>query len=133
MRLGLAFFPNIYNEDWFCFADEAAKVHSRCDLACDYCYVYHAADPMRGELIAAIEVAVMLTIIGTALFGSHALSERAFRLLRWLVNRPEPPGPASDRGRQASSLPSERLTSQTAGGARANDRVGASRLPQPQR
>jgi hypothetical protein len=50
--------------------------------------------PMLGEVIAGIEVAAMLVIIGTALFGSSALSERAFRLLRWLGNRPEPPGPA---------------------------------------
>jgi hypothetical protein len=50
--------------------------------------------PMLGEAIAVIEVAAMLTIIGTALFGSSALSERAFRLLRWLGNRPEPPSPA---------------------------------------
>jgi len=31
---------------------------------------------MLGEVIADIEVAVILTIIGTALFGSMALSER---------------------------------------------------------
>jgi hypothetical protein len=42
---------------------------------------------------------VMLTIIGTALFGNSALSERAFRLLRWLGNRAEPPGPTSHRPR----------------------------------
>lgn len=46
-----------------------------------------------GELIAAVEVVVVFTITGTALFGSQALSERAFRLLRWLGNRPEPPSP----------------------------------------
>jgi hypothetical protein len=40
-----------------------------------------------------IELAAALTIIGTALFGSQALSERGFRLLRWIANRPEPPGP----------------------------------------
>ena len=50
--------------------------------------------PMLGEAIAVIEVVVVLAIIGTALFGSPALSERAFRLLRWSGNRPEPPGPA---------------------------------------
>ena len=50
--------------------------------------------PMLGEAIAIIEVVVVLAIIGTALFGSPALSERAFRLLRWIGNRPEPPGPA---------------------------------------
>jgi hypothetical protein len=49
--------------------------------------------PLLGELVAAIEVAVMLTVIGTALFASELLSERAFRLLRWIANRPEPPSP----------------------------------------
>jgi hypothetical protein len=47
--------------------------------------------PVLGEILAVIEVMVVLTVIGTALFGSSALSERAFRLLRWLGNRPEPP------------------------------------------
>ena len=37
--------------------------------------------------------AVALTVIAVALFGSQALSERAFRLLRWFGNRPEPPAP----------------------------------------
>jgi hypothetical protein len=49
--------------------------------------------PVLGVVVAAIEAATMLTIIGTALFGSQALSERAFRLLRWLGNRPEPSSP----------------------------------------
>jgi hypothetical protein len=53
------------------------------------------ADPLLGQIAIAIELAVALTIIGTALFGSQALSERAFRLLRWIANRPEPPGPAA--------------------------------------
>ncbi len=50
--------------------------------------------PVLGEVIAVIEMVVVLTIIGTALFGSQDLSERAFRLLRWIGNRPEPAGPA---------------------------------------
>jgi len=49
--------------------------------------VFH---PMLGEAVALIETVVVLTIIGTALFGNLVLSERAFRLLRWLGNRPEP-------------------------------------------
>lgn len=49
--------------------------------------------PVTGEVIGGIEVLVVLTIIATALFGSQALSERAFRLLRWFGNRPEPPAP----------------------------------------
>jgi hypothetical protein len=51
--------------------------------------------PFIGIGIAAIELAVALTVIGTALFGSRELSERAFRLLRWIANRPEPPAPPS--------------------------------------
>jgi hypothetical protein len=49
--------------------------------------------PVAGWAFAGVELAVALTIIGTALFGSRVLSERAFRLLRWLGNRPEPPAP----------------------------------------
>lgn len=51
------------------------------------------ASPVFGEIVAGSELAVMLTILGTALFGSQTLSERAFRLLRWIGNRSEPPGP----------------------------------------
>jgi hypothetical protein len=57
-------------------------------------------NPMLGQVITVIEVVIVLTIIGTALFGSTALSERAFRLLRWTWNRPEPPGPASGTPRR---------------------------------
>lgn len=56
--------------------------------------------PVLGEVLAVIEVVVALTIIGTALFGSQTLSERAFRFLRWIGNRPEPSAPT---GRQAAS------------------------------
>jgi hypothetical protein len=50
-------------------------------------------NPMLGEIVAIIEFLVALTIIVTALFGSPDLSNRAFRLLRWIGNRPEPPAP----------------------------------------
>ena len=56
--------------------------------------------PVLGEVLAIIEVVVVLTIIGTALFGSPTLSERAFRFLRWIGNRPEPSAPT---GRHAAS------------------------------
>jgi hypothetical protein len=65
------------------------------------------ADPLLGQIAIAIELAVALTIIGTALFGSQALSERAFRLLRWIANRPEPPGPAAPA---VTSSPARPLT-----------------------
>jgi hypothetical protein len=50
--------------------------------------------PMLGEVIAIAEVAVAMTVVGVALFGSKVLSERTFRLLRWFGNRPEPPAPS---------------------------------------
>ena len=53
--------------------------------------------PLLGEVIALIEISVVLIIIATALYGSKELSERAFRLLRWFVNRPEPPPPRGSR------------------------------------
>jgi len=49
---------------------------------------------LLGEIMAVSEVAMMLTVIAVAMFGSKILSERAFRLLRWLGNRAEPPGPS---------------------------------------
>jgi hypothetical protein len=49
--------------------------------------------PLLGEVIAITEIVVALTVIAVALFGSKTLSERAFRLLRWFGNRPEPPAP----------------------------------------
>jgi hypothetical protein len=62
--------------------------------------------PGLGEVLSVIEIVAVLTIIGTALFGNLVLSERAFRLLRWLWNRPEPPSPSpstSEASRGASS------------------------------
>lgn len=56
-----------------------------------------AADPLLGQVAIVVELVLALAVIGTALFGSRALSERAFRLLRWVANRPEPPGPAAAR------------------------------------
>jgi len=37
---------------------------------------------LLGEIIAVTEVAMVITVIAVALFGSKTLSERAFRLLR---------------------------------------------------
>jgi hypothetical protein len=51
-------------------------------------------NPLLGEVIAITEIVVALTVIAVALFASQALSERAFRLLRWFGNRPEPPAPS---------------------------------------
>jgi hypothetical protein len=55
-------------------------------------HLHAASTAWRGPAI--VELATVLTVLSTALFGSQTLSERAFRLLRWLGNRPEPPGPS---------------------------------------
>jgi hypothetical protein len=44
-----------------------------------------------GVKATVVEAVVALTIIGAALFETQTLSERAFRFLRWIGNRPEPP------------------------------------------
>lgn len=46
-----------------------------------------------GMALGVIEVTTFLVITCTAVYGSAAVSERAFRLLRWIANRPEPPAP----------------------------------------
>jgi hypothetical protein len=53
--------------------------------------------PSVGVALMIVELASALTIIATALFGTYELSERAFRLLRWVGNRPEPASPQKTR------------------------------------
>jgi hypothetical protein len=62
-------------------------------------------DPMLGEVIAVIYFMVVLMIIATALFGSEALVERTFRLLRWFANRPEPPPGGKQRDGVSHTTP----------------------------
>jgi hypothetical protein len=47
--------------------------------------------------LVAVELLVVLVVMGAALFGSQEISERAFRLLRWVSNRPEPEAPLDSR------------------------------------
>lgn len=54
--------------------------------------------PMLGVILGGTEVVVALQIMTTALYGSSILSERAFRLLRWIGNQPEPSAPAPATG-----------------------------------
>lgn len=49
--------------------------------------------PLLGEIVIITELVVALTVVFMALFGSTDARERAFRLLRWFGNRPEPPAP----------------------------------------
>ncbi|MGH3171550.1 MAG: hypothetical protein ACRDN0_37525, partial [Trebonia sp.] len=49
--------------------------------------------PLVGQVTVICETAVVVITIATALFGSKTTSDRAFRLLRWLANNPEPDAP----------------------------------------
>ena len=57
--------------------------------------------PALGEAVFLVELAVSLIILGTALFGAKEYSERAFRLLRWFANHPEPDAPPDTTTRKA--------------------------------
>lgn len=59
--------------------------------------------PMLGAAVFLVEFAVSMTVLGTALFGAKEYSERAFRLLRWVANRPEPDAPQGHITSQAIS------------------------------
>ncbi|MEO3810820.1 hypothetical protein ABGB17_17615 [Sphaerisporangium sp. B11E5] len=50
------------------------------------------AHPLMGAVLVGAESCLALTVAAAALFGSEVISERAFRLLRWIANRPEPSG-----------------------------------------
>ena len=63
---------------------------------------------LLGETIFGIEIVVALTVIAVALFGSQTLSERAFRLLRWFGNRPEPSAPTTQQPTGSSDRPRPR-------------------------
>jgi hypothetical protein len=47
--------------------------------------------PALAALYTATGITATAVIIMTALFGPERLSERAFRFLRWIADRPEPP------------------------------------------
>ncbi len=49
--------------------------------------------PLVGLTIVICEASIVVVIIATALFGSATTSDRAFRLLRWFTNCPEPEAP----------------------------------------
>jgi hypothetical protein len=52
------------------------------------------AHPALGCLVVSVELLALLVIMWAALYGAVETSERAFRLLRWLRNSPEPEPPA---------------------------------------
>jgi len=84
--------------------------------------------PMLGEIAVIIELAVALTIIGAALFGTPDLNDRAFRLLRWVANRPEPPVPeASGAGEGRPLTPSTQYAAPANEGSTANSKDSSDR------
>jgi hypothetical protein len=69
--------------------------------------------PLLAVIVVVAEMLIILTIAGTALFGSAELSDRAFRLLRWIGGRPEPPAPEHS---QEPDLGTSQLPKQSGGG-----------------
>lgn len=57
--------------------------------------------PLVGQAMVVCWTAAAMITIATALFGSATRSARAFRLLRWLTNRPEPDAPPTEINRPA--------------------------------
>lgn len=56
-------------------------------------------NPILGQALTITGAVLLVIVLIAALFGSKAISERAFRLLRWTANRPEPSGPTPSIGR----------------------------------
>jgi hypothetical protein len=50
--------------------------------------------PIIGEAILAVLTVVGLILLVAILHGDDVTCDRAFRLLRWIANRPEPRGPS---------------------------------------
>lgn len=53
------------------------------------------ASPTLAAVLASAELALLLTVLLTAVFAPATPSERAFRLLRWMTGRPEPDQPTA--------------------------------------
>lgn len=51
-------------------------------------------NPVLGQMLVVAELTALLVIAATALFAAQHVSERAFRLLRWAADRPEPAAPS---------------------------------------
>lgn len=59
--------------------------------------------PALGTAVFSIELTLAVMIISTALYGAREYSERAFRLLRWIADRPEPKAPPASSGPDTAS------------------------------
>src|SRR5215468_6244842 len=56
-------------------------------------YHHQALETISVVCDIGLPALLILVIVGIILFGSEARQERAFRLLRWLADKPEPPSP----------------------------------------
>jgi hypothetical protein len=69
--------------------------------------VVYLVDPTVGLILVICELATFMIVLVTALFGTSTLSDRAFRLLRWVADRPEYAAPPTTLGTapQANKAP----------------------------
>jgi hypothetical protein len=51
--------------------------------------------PTLGLSLFITQAVTLMIVFAAALFGTQTISDRAFRLLRWLASRPEPAAPPS--------------------------------------
>jgi hypothetical protein len=58
-------------------------------------YHHQALETISVVCDLGLPVLLIVVVVGIILCGSEARQERAFRLLRWLADRPEPPSPDS--------------------------------------
>lgn len=59
------------------------------------------ASPTLAAVLASAELTLLLTVLLAAVFAPATISERAFRLLRWMTGQPEP-GQPTDPARHRS-------------------------------
>ncbi|QXJ22696.1 hypothetical protein AGRA3207_003744 [Actinomadura graeca] len=60
-------------------------------------------NPDLAVVLASAELALMLTVLVTAVFAPRTVSERAFRLLRWMTGHPEPARPAEAQAEEPAA------------------------------
>lgn len=64
-------------------------------------------DPTLGMIMvvcdACVPAALALVLFGVILFGGKDKENRAFRLLRWIRDKPEPPGPPEPSEKSSAS------------------------------
>ena len=80
--------PNHFQTPWHSLGIGVGAVGTPVVTSCIY--------PLLGISLFVTQAITLIVIFGAALFGTKTVSYRAFRLLRWLVGRPEPTAPPND-------------------------------------